>query len=79
MLAIPYGVKVIFCFLTQMASICPTGHLWPSSLLLYNTYGMNNNSKCMFVGAPHRPDTIMILGGHLKTNGASFQGTVGAK
>ena len=57
-----------------MASICKTGHLldWLSSL---HTYGMNNNSECLFVGAPRR--RIKILGEHLKSNRTSFQGLCG--
>ena len=54
MLAIPYADKVDFCFLLfdtkwhQYASLAIFGYL------LYNTYGMNNNSECLFVGATQR-------------------------
>ena len=52
MLAIPYVVKVDFCFLTPNGTNMPD---WPYlAVFFYNTYGMNNNSKCMFVGAPYR-------------------------
>ena len=52
MLAIPYAAKVI-CLLFdtkwhQFAGLTVFGYL------LYNAYDMNNNNKCLFVGAPHR-------------------------
>ena len=52
MLAIPYAAKVYFCFFDtkweQHARLAIFGYL------LYNTYGMNNNSECLFVGTSRR-------------------------
>ena len=52
MSAILYAVKVGFCFLTPNGiSIYQTYHLWPFALQYLR---INNNSQCLFVGAPHR-------------------------
>ena len=52
MLAIPYMTLVdVLLFDTK-------GHQYarrlPFGCVLYNTYSMNNNSECLFVGAPHK-------------------------
>ena len=52
MLAIQFAAIIVVCFLTQKwhqyARLAIFGYL------LYNTYGMNNNSECLFVRAPDR-------------------------
>ena len=42
------AAAVDFCFLT------PNGRPAIFGYLLYNTYSLNNNSECLFVGAPHK-------------------------
>ena len=75
MLAIPYAAKVDFCFfgtkLQHYARLAIFGHL------LYNTYGMNNNSDCLFVSAPHRHYRGFRRA--FEKNGTSFQGIVMTK
>ena len=58
MLAIPYAAKVDFCFLTQYARLAIFGYL------LYNTFSKNNNSECLFVGAPRFSESIWKVTEH---------------
>ena len=48
---VPYAAKVDFYFLTPNGINMPD---WPSLAIFYNTHGINNNSECLCVGAPHR-------------------------
>ena len=54
MLAIPYAATVDFCFLLFDNKWHHDARLAIFGYLLYNTYGMNNNSECLFVRASHR-------------------------